>query len=408
MSVRLPLPLSRGPEDYPHTAADGQMATLLKLHRDWKLCGDRDWLARLWPAAKRCLEYCWIENGWDADRDGVMEGVQHTTTDIELFGPNPVITGWYLAALRAMAELAAVMEEPDFAAACRELADRGGAWVAEHLFNGEHYVQQVRRPPPRSEVPPKLWMALTVEDGEPPPQQIEEGCQTDQLIGALWARLCGLPPILPAAQVRRTLATIYGRNAGTEREAPSFFRAFALNGESAVRFGTYPEGAVPAQPNFRFSEVWNGCEYALAAHLIYEGRPEAGLAIIRAVRDRHDGRKRNPFNEPECGNHYARSLASWSCYLAWTGFDYDAAAGTLAFRRPLEPATYFWSTGAAAGTVRLAPGPAGVAVELRLLEGGLTLAALRLEGAGTWTPAEPVALAPDRGLSCTVAPGEGG
>jgi hypothetical protein len=78
MSFRTNLPLSRA-RKWGVAAADGQMGSLMRLYRDWQLAGDDDMLRALWPAAKRALEFCWIPGGWDADRDGVMEGCQHNT-----------------------------------------------------------------------------------------------------------------------------------------------------------------------------------------------------------------------------------------------------------------------------------------------------------------------------------------
>jgi hypothetical protein len=62
----------------------------------------------------------------------------------------------------------------------------------------------------------------------------------------------------------------------------------------------------------------------VAAHLIYEGLVMEGLAITKAVRDRYDGERRNPWNEVECGSHYARALASWSLLLGLSGYEYSA------------------------------------------------------------------------------------
>ena len=80
-----------------------------------------------------------------------------------------------------------------------------------------------------------------------------------------------------------------------------------------------------ALPFVYADEVWTGIEYQVAAHLIYEGCVEEGLEIVEAVRDRHDGVRRNPWDEVECGHHYARSMASWALLLALSGFHYDAA-----------------------------------------------------------------------------------
>ena len=65
-----------------------------------------EWLRRMWPRIKKGLEFAWIPGGWDADKDGVLEGVQHNTYDVEFYGPNPLCSIYYLAALRAGEEMA--------------------------------------------------------------------------------------------------------------------------------------------------------------------------------------------------------------------------------------------------------------------------------------------------------------
>ena len=89
MSFRVGLPLATAAQDWRVAAADGQLGSLVKLYREWRLSGDDELLRTLWPAARRALEFCWIPGGWDADRDGVMEGCQHNTMDVEYYGPNP-------------------------------------------------------------------------------------------------------------------------------------------------------------------------------------------------------------------------------------------------------------------------------------------------------------------------------
>ena len=101
--------LPDGKQIWQMAAADGQMGCLIKLYREWRLSGDTDWLRRLWPNAKRALEFAWIENGWDGNRDGVAEGVQHNTYDVEFYGPNPLCGIYYLGALRAGEEMARVL-----------------------------------------------------------------------------------------------------------------------------------------------------------------------------------------------------------------------------------------------------------------------------------------------------------
>ncbi len=105
MSFRVSLPLERA-QAFPRAAADGQMGSIMKMYRDWQLSGDDEMLDRFYPNVVRALKFCWIPGGWDADMDGVMEGVQHNTMDVEYYGPNPQMGIWYLGALRAMEEMA--------------------------------------------------------------------------------------------------------------------------------------------------------------------------------------------------------------------------------------------------------------------------------------------------------------
>ena len=54
------------------------------------------------------------------------------------------------------------------------------------------------------------------------------------------------------------------------------------------------------------------------------GEVEKGLEIVRAARQRYDGRIRNPFNEIECGHWYARAMSSYGMIQGITGLKYDA------------------------------------------------------------------------------------
>ena len=126
----------------------------------------------------------------------------------------------------------------------------------------------------------------------------------------------------------------------------------------------------PRQPFPYYSEVMTGFEYAAAVGMIQEGLTTEGLECIRAIRDRYDGRKRNPFDEAECGHHYGRAMAAWSAVTALTGFCYSAVDGTMRFLEPDRPVTWFWSTGDAYGTFSYIPHDS---VELNVLGGRVVL-----------------------------------
>ena len=82
------------------------MGQIMHAYIDWKLSGDMDWLREMWPRLKKAIEFAWVPGGWDANRDGVMEGVQHNTYDVEFYGPNPMCGIIYLGTLRAGEEMA--------------------------------------------------------------------------------------------------------------------------------------------------------------------------------------------------------------------------------------------------------------------------------------------------------------
>ncbi|MBA3275222.1 MAG: hypothetical protein H0T72_05460 [Chloroflexia bacterium] len=360
--VNLPLPYAT---TYGVAAADGQLGCLMKLYRDWRLCGDDDWLQSLWPAAKRALAFCWIEGGWDAGRDGVMEGCQHNTMDVEYYGPNPQMQFWYLGALRSMDELGRHLGEEDYAADLRSLFERGRNWTDEHLFNGEYYEHEIRPALDRRNVAPGLLHhELSDEELADPPLQLGAGCLIDQLVGQYFAEITHIGVLGSAEKTRATLASIVIFNhRKTMAGHFNHMRSYVLGDEAATLMCSYPHGRRPVRPFPYYTEVMTGFEYTLAVHMLYVGMVNEGLALIQDIRDRYDGERRSPFNEAECGHHYARTMASWAAVLALTGFDYDASSGKLAIDLRDGDAPTFWSTGDAWGTAHLQSGEVVLQVE---------------------------------------------
>ena len=195
---RTMLPLQTGVTWNYVAAADGQMGTLMKLYREWLVSGDDAHLRSLWPQAKKTLAYAW--QLWDPDRDGVMEGEQHNTYDIEFYGPNTMCGALYLGALRACEEMARHLGDPDAAEYARLYAS-GRARYDRELWNGEYYEQHVRMPEPhevqKGKYPQRHPPAI--REGEDTPRyQYGPGCLADQLLGQWFAHVVGLGHLLPA------------------------------------------------------------------------------------------------------------------------------------------------------------------------------------------------------------------
>jgi len=325
---RLRLPL--GSEPWAHAAADGQMGVVMKCYREWQLSDDSDFLMRHWPTIKSLVSYCWLPGGWDADQNGVMEGVQHNTYDVEFFGPNPLTGIWYLGALRAAEEMAKAVGDIQFARRCRKLFVQGSGWIDAHLFNGEYYSHRIQVPSSLDETRPELRAGMGETDLADPDFQLGNGCLVDQLVGQYMAHIVGLGYLLQPEKVKTALQSLFRYNFRQGLyDHWNNMRTFALADESALLICSWPHGDRPKVPFPYFTEVMTGFEYQAAAHMIYEGLVEEGLTVIDAIRARFDGYRRNPWNEQECGHHYARAMASWAALLALSGFHYSAVSGQL-------------------------------------------------------------------------------
>ncbi len=379
MSFRVNLPLERA-QAFGKAAADGQMGCIMKIYRDWQLSGDDQMLENLWPHVKRALEFCWIEGGWDADRDGVMEGCQHNTMDVEYYGPNPQMGVWYLGALRAAEEMARYLGKDDFAATCRDLFERGSEWIDNNLFNGRYYEHRIRPPKDKSRIAPSLLIGMGAKDPTSPDYQLGSGCLVDQLVGQYMAHVCDLGYLLKPANVRQTLLSImkYNLRDGLYGHF-NCMRSFALGDESALLMASYPDNR-PANPFPYFTEVMTGFEYTAAVGMLYEGQLDNGLECIKNIRERYDGRKRSPFDEAECGHHYARAMASWAAVLAMTGFGYSGVEKSMTFSA--HDGSFFWSNGYAWGACSLKKTRKDIKVELLVLRGQLPLSKFILRNFG--------------------------
>lgn len=395
MSFRMSLPLGTSNET-ERPCADGQFGNVMKTYRDWKLSGDNAWLRTLWPAVKRSIDYAWSPDNadrWDPEQTGVLWGRQHHTLDMELFGPNSWLTGFYLGALAAAAEMAEALGESETAQLYASIYARGRAWVDQNLFNGSHFTQQVDIKD-KSVLTPfiKGEKSLGVlgdtveqlywsEEHKELKYQIGGGCIIDQALGQWHATLYGLGEVLDTQKVLTSLETIYANN--FKQRLGDIYnpcRVFGLDDEAGTVITTWLEGAVkPAVPVPYAQETMHGMEYAFAQLLMAYGMIDEGIAVTAGVRDRYDGGKRNPWNEIECGSNYARSMASWGAMIVLAGFSFDATRGHIGFAPRLQQAgafRSFWSGANAYGTVELGDGFARLHVlggDLHLEDFGLPL-----------------------------------
>jgi len=268
-----------------------------------------------------------------------------------------------------------------FAARCQRLFAQGSSWTDRHLFNGEYYEQLIRPPESGTVIADGLQIGLSPLGPEGPVFQLGAGCLVDQLVGQYMAHICGLGYLLERRHVRTALHSVMRYN--FRRDFHSHFnhlRSFVLGSEQGLLMATYPRGRRPPRPFPYYNEVMTGFEYTAAVGMIQEGDTAGGLRCLRGVRARYDGRKRNPFNEAECGHHYARAMAAWAAIPALTGFHYSGVTRTLTIAP--RPGRWFWSKGNAWGMYQLAVGQRAARVKLTVLQGTLVIRRLILTAYG--------------------------
>ena len=303
-------------------AADGQCGTVLKAYREHLMSADMVFLKRNWSEIKKALEFSIAQDGND---DGLIEASQHNTYDINFEGPNTFIGSLYLAALRAGEEMAREMSDEQFAERCRKIFESGSRLTTERLWNGEYFIQ-------------------LVDLQKHPKHQYAEGCLSDQLFGQGWAHQLGLDYIYPPQYVKKSLQSVWKYNwapdIGPYNAAHKPERWFASPGEPGLFTCTWPAGDYMAEGVRYKSEVWTGLEYQVAGHMVWEGMVEQALAICYGIHERYNPARRNPFNEVECGDHYARAMASWGVYTALAGYEYHGPKGHLGFAPKITPENF--------------------------------------------------------------------
>lgn len=297
-------------------ACDGQLGSIVRGYRDFKNLGDIEFLRTLWPKINQAMDYALRQ--WDLDGDYVLDGQQNTTYDIEFYGPNPMTDSIFLAALKACEEMAEILGDTERKKKYGEAFRLGSRRADELMFDGEYYIQ-------------------IQENIDKYKYQFGKGCLSDQLLGQFLAHMAGIGTVLPEDHIKSAMQSVFRYNYKTDfYHTDSVHRAYAINDERGVVIASWPKGGRPRFPLSYAGEVWTGVEYETAVNLIYAGCLEEGLSIVKSVRDRYDGYKRNPFSEIESGHHYCRAMASWGLLNALLGQKSDMYHKTLSFHPALD------------------------------------------------------------------------
>lgn len=304
-------------------AGDSQGGTALKCLREHQMSRDGEFLKRYWPRIRKTIQFL---IGQDGDGDGLIEGRQHSTYDIDLYGANTMVGSLYLGALRAGQQMADEVGDHEFAATCRRIRDAGARNTIQRLWNGEYFIQQV-------------------DLAKHPKNQYATGCLADQLFGQGWAYQVGLGYLYPKDNVRSALRAIWTYNwtpdVGPQNAKHPPQRWFARPGEAGLFECTWPKSKHLGPDSILYrDEVWTGSEYQVAGHMVWEGMLTEALAICRGIHERYHPSRHNPWNEIECGDHYARAMAAYGVFLALCGFEYHGPKGHIGFAPRITPENF--------------------------------------------------------------------
>ncbi len=339
-------------------ASDAQSGYVLKAYREHLMSTNNDFLDSIWDKVKGAIGYQIFKDGAEIglEPNGVLEGKQ-TFWDPMWYGPNPYNNTLYLAALRAAEEMALVMGEQALAKRYHGIFEKGRQYMNEKMWNGEYYVHLY---------PMGFQGNVGVRNGFSTPQIIDDnatryienfnqggpnyyigkGCDAQQLFGQNWAHQLGLGYILPKENCRIAANSIFRYNwtpdiaTVYDYQKPEH-RTLAAPGEGAMVNGSWPGGKAQDFENTHDKfNIWTGLEYEASCNMINEGHVKEGLIAIRAIHDRYNALKRNPWNEIEGSDHYSRAMHSWNVLLALSGFKYDGPAGNLGFIPRITPENF--------------------------------------------------------------------
>ncbi len=234
---------------------------VLQVHRDWVLSGDGAFLADVWPAVEKAVDYMLR---FDRDGDGLIEneGYPDQTYDVwSARGPSAYTGGLWLACLEAGAALARATGREEKAAEWEGLLARAREAYEESLWNGEYYLYDASGGPHSDSV------------------------MADQLAGHWFTRASGLPGVVPSEHARSVLRKVFALNVmgwrgggrGRRGDPPA-----GAPGERGAVNGMRPDGR-PDRTCMQSAEVWTGTTFSLAAAMLQEGMREEAFATARGV-----------------------------------------------------------------------------------------------------------------------------
>lgn len=307
-------------------AIDGQAGTILRFLREHQMSKDSTWLQANWDKIKRTIQFLISQ---DKNKDGMEDTPLENTLDAVWRGEIAWIVGLSIAGVRAGQALAEEMNDNVLTEECKQYVEKGKHNMETQLFNGEYFIHRADPAVGKKEI------------------GSYNTCHIDQVYGQSWAWQVGLERVLDKEKTMSALRSLWKYNympdVGPYIKNHPGGRFYALAGEGGMVMNTNPKqedkpyGEAKAWQIGYFSECMSGFEHQVAAHMMAEGMVEEALVLTRSVHDRYHAHKRNPFNEIECSDHYARAMASYGTFISACGFTYHGPKGHIGFNPRISP-----------------------------------------------------------------------
>ncbi len=306
-------------------AVDGQSGIILRTYISHKMSTDNTFLASIWDKVKLATQFLMK---LAKDKDGLINTPLMNTLDAKWYGKISWICSLGIAAVAAAEQMAIDMNDKTFATDCASFVSTGTATFNELLFNGQYFIH----------LP------------DPTKGKKEFGSYNtsliDQVLGQSWAWQADLGQLFDTEKIRSALQILFQYNfqkdVGPLLKKEGIGRPYAIPGEAGmvmdanVKNDTNPYGNVSWTAMY-FHECMTGFEHQVAAHLMAEGMVIPSMTVTAAIHNRYNASKRNPFNEIECSDHYARAMASYGSFIAASGFVYHGPKKQIGFYPKINP-----------------------------------------------------------------------
>lgn len=320
-------------------AIDGQAGRVLGVYREHRTSADNSFLNHIWPVTKKGIEFILAQ---DKNGNGMVDSQLENTLDAKWPGEIAWIVGLCLAAVKAGQLMAEEMNDEAFAAKCKLFFEMGKANMEKELFNGEYFIHKAD---------PKAGKTVIGSYNT---------CHIDQVYGQSWAFQAGITErIIDQQKTLSALKALWKYNfltdVGPYLQTHHGGRPYALPGEGGMLMNTNPKnedlpyGVRDAWQVTYFHECMSGFEHQVAAHMMAEGMVDEALLLTKTIHERYSAVKRNPFNEVECSDHYARAMASYGTFINACGFEYHGPKGLIRFAPKINAADFSAAFTAAEG-----------------------------------------------------------